>query len=141
MDRLISEGALALSDPGSVTMVAYHDPCDLGRHCGVYDAPRRVLSALPGVVAEEFPEARETSRCCGGGGLLRAFDDGSSLDVAAERLSTLVEGIDAVATGCPSCKGNLRIASARLAREGGPRRRVMDVAELVASRLDGGDGG
>ena len=119
-------------------MVAYHDPCDLGRNCGVYDAPRRVLSALPGVVLEEFPESRQQARCCGGGGALRAFEPARSLEIAGQRLDTLVEGIDVVASGCPSCKGNLRLAAARRARGGGTRLRVLDIFEVVASRLDGG---
>jgi len=141
LDRLITDGDLPLSKEGRVRMVAYHDACDLGRHCGVYDAPRRVLSALPGVVLEEFPSARMTAECCGGGGALRAFDTGTSLDIAGDRLGGLVEGVDMVATGCPSCKGNLRLAATRLAKDGGPKLRVVDVVELVATSLDGGDAG
>ncbi len=141
LDRLIAEGRLPLRPEGRVRMVAYHDACDLGRHCGVYDAPRRVLSALPGVVLEEFPDSRETSTCCGGGGALRAFDTQRSLDIAGDRLGSLVKGIDVVASTCPSCKGNLRLAATRLAREGGPRLRVVDVVEMVAASLDGGGDG
>ena len=141
MDRLIAHGDLRLAKEGKVRMVAYHDACDLGRHCGVYDAPRRVLSALPGVVLEEFPSARRTAQCCGGGGALRAFDTGTSLDIAADRLGGLVEGIDMVATGCPSCKGNLRLAATRLTKGGRPRLKVVDVVELVAASLAGGEDG
>lgn len=138
LDRLLREGRLPLAREGKVTMVAYHDPCDLGRHCGVFDAPRRVLSALPGVVLEEFPDARADAACCGGGGGLRAFDVERSIDIARGRLESLVEGIDGVATCCISCKGNLRLAAARLARDGGQRLEVRTVVEMVASRLDGG---
>ncbi|NIP37368.1 MAG: hypothetical protein GWN18_20570, partial [Thermoplasmata archaeon] len=141
LDRLISEGRVPLQEGREVRMVAYHDPCDLGRHGGVYDAPRRVLSALPGVVPEEFPASRRGADCCGGGGGLRAFDTGVALDIAARRLASLPEGMDGVATCCISCKGNLRLAAARIAREGGPRLRVTTVAELVAASLDGGDDG
>jgi Fe-S oxidoreductase len=49
-----------------------------------------------------------------------------------------VEGIDVVASACPSCKGNLRLAAARRARDGGARLRVQNICEVVASRLDGG---
>ena len=135
LDRLMTEGRLPLREGGRVTMVAYHDPCDLGRHCGVYDAPRRVLSALPGVVLEEFPDARQNGACCGGGGALRAFDAERSMGIARERLGSLAEGMDAVVSACPSCKANLRLAASRMAREGeGRRLRVMDVAEVVASQ-------
>lgn len=135
VDLLIAEGRLPLADEAEVLMVAYHDPCDLGRNCGVYDEPRRVLAALPGVVVEEFPECREVAMCCGGGGALRAFDPGRSQEIARRRLGTLVEGIDVVASACPSCKGNLRLAATRMAREGGQRLRVIDISEVVASRL------
>jgi Fe-S oxidoreductase len=61
------------------------------------------------------------------------------VDIAIERLGTLAEGMDVIASACPSCKGNLRLAATRQAREGGPRLRVMDISEVVASRLEGGD--
>ena len=141
LDDLIQEGRLDLSREGRVRMVAYHDACDLGRHCDVYDAPRRVLAALPGVVLEEFPDHREKARCCGDGVALRDVDTDVSLDIAARRLEGLVEGVEAVASGCPSCKGNLRLAATKRAREGGPRMRVVDVVELVAAALDGGGRG
>jgi Fe-S oxidoreductase len=138
IDRLLLKGTIPLRGEGKVRMVAYHDPCDLGRHCGVYDAPRRVLSALPGVVLEEFPTSRKEAACCGGGGGLRAFDPETSLEIGERRLETLPEGMDGVATCCISCKGNLRLAAARSARGGGPRLRVQTVIELVAASLEGG---
>ncbi|UCC92801.1 MAG: (Fe-S)-binding protein [Thermoplasmata archaeon] len=140
IDRLLEEDRLIPQSDGKVRMVAYHDPCDLGRQCGVYDPPRRVVAALPGVVLEEFPASRTDAECCGGGGGLRTFDAGKSMDVGRRRLESLVEGIDMVATSCISCKGNMRLAAARLARDRGPRLRVGTVVELVASYLDGGDG-
>jgi Fe-S oxidoreductase len=142
IDGLMTEGRLPLRDAvKGVRMVAYHDPCDLGRHCGVYDAPRRVLSSLPGVVLEEFPTSRHEADCCGGGGGLRAFDTDASLEIARRRIGSLAQGMDGVATGCISCKGNLRLAAAQLAREGGDRLRVQTVVELVAAALDGGGEG
>jgi Fe-S oxidoreductase len=141
IDRLLADGLLSLKEEGKVRMVAYHDPCDLGRLCGVYDPPRRVVSALPGVVLEEFPESRTDAVCCGGGGGLRTFDTDVSIEIARERLTSLVEGVNVVVTSCVSCKGNLRLASALLAREGRPRVRVSTVVELVASYLSGGEDG
>lgn len=141
VDRLVDQGLVPLGDGGRVRMVAYHDPCDLGRHGGVYDAPRRVLSALPGLVLEEFPRSRAEAECCGGGGGLRAFDAGVSMDIAGRRLSSLAEGIEVVATSCISCKGNMRLAAARMGRGGGRRLRVRTVVELVADSLEGGGEG
>jgi Fe-S oxidoreductase len=139
LDRKVREGRMSFAEEGPVIMVAYHDPCDLGRQCNVYDAPRRLLAALPGVVVEEFPEHREGGRCCGGGGALRAYDASISVDLAVERLGTLVDGIDIIASGCPSCKGNLRLAASRRAQKGDGRLKVLDISEVVASRLMDGD--
>ena len=141
LDRQSGRGALPLKEGVKRLTVAYHDPCDLGRHFGVYDAPRRILAGLPGVDVVEFPDNRETAMCCGGGGGLRTFDNTVSQDIGVRRLESLPEGVDAVVTACPSCKGNLRLSATRLVRGGGPRLRVLDINEVVASRLDGGEGG
>lgn len=140
LDTLLRDGRLPLSRDAPAVTVAYHDPCDLGRHQGVYDAPRRVLAALPGVRLAEFPASRERAECCGGGGTLRSFDAEVAMQIAERRLRTLPAGVDTVVSACPSCKGNLRLAAARVRRDGGPRLRVLDIAEVVASRLDGGEG-
>jgi Fe-S oxidoreductase len=139
--RLVQEGRLPLGSAAEGTTIAYHDPCDLGRHAGVYDAPRELLGSLDGVTMVEFPDSRESAMCCGGGGGLRAFDAEVSQSIAVERLGTLPGGVDVVASACISCKGNLRQGAAGLARTGGPRPKVMDVVEVVASRLTGGESG
>lgn len=56
--------------------VAYHDPCHLGRHSGVYEEPRYIISDIARLDLVEFRENREKSMCCdAGGGLLSAFED------------------------------------------------------------------
>lgn len=84
--------------------VTYHDPCYLGRHSGIYDAPRDVIKSLPGVELVEMKRNREQSMCCGGGG------GGLWMEkLKGERLSdlrveeALATGANVLATACPYC--------------------------------------
>jgi glycolate oxidase len=116
--------------------VAYHDPCDLGRHLKVYDPPRAVLKALPGVELLEFPTNRNLAKCCGGGGGVKAFDINLSGEVARERILEASRiGADLVVSGCPSCKSNLQVAAAKLRKEGKAKIKVMDLTDLVVESL------
>ncbi|GAB4328016.1 MAG: (Fe-S)-binding protein [Promethearchaeota archaeon] len=73
-------GPLKFSDAGGLT-VAYHDPCHLGRHLGVYDEPRALLKSVPGLDFREMFRSRFNSYCCGsGGGVKMASREGGSLD-------------------------------------------------------------
>ncbi len=138
LQKLIEEGKLHFKKLIG-KKVAYHDPCDLGRHLKVYDPPRAVLKALPGVELLEFPTNRNLARCCGGGGGLKAFDINLSGEVARERiLEARRIGADLVVSGCPSCKSNLQVAAAKLRKEGKAKIKVMDITELVLESLQEG---
>lgn len=108
--------------------VAYHDPCDLGRGCGVFEPPREVIKAIPGVTYVELPHNRQFSTCCGGGGDMEMID----ADLVNKIASSLVEEFEAsqveiVATACGQCKR--MILNAIKAR--GSKIRVMDTVELM----------
>ncbi len=67
LSRLSAEGKIGLNGKGA-KKVAFHDPCYLGRHSGIYDAPRELLASVPGVEIKELGRSRDSSLCCAGGG-------------------------------------------------------------------------
>ena len=125
-DELVRERRLPLQ--GMEAEVTWHDPCDLGRHCGVYEPPRRVLKAVPGLRVVEPGLSREHAVCCGAGGGLWSIDEGLTSDVARQKVEEAIPmGIDGVVTGCPTCLLNLR-GAARMWR---PGLRVYDLSEFL----------
>ncbi len=67
VDRLLQEGRLKLTKTIK-KKITYHDPCHLGRGCGVYEAPRKILRSIPGIELVEMERNRRWAWCCGGGG-------------------------------------------------------------------------
>lgn len=135
MDRLIQEGKLQLKEKKPLKVI-YHDPCDLGRHLGIYEPPRNVIRAIPGVELVEFPLNRQLAKCCGGGGGVKAFDNPLGADIALNRVKQALDtGADVLVSACPSCKNSLNQAAARARKEGLGRIKVMDITELVARHL------
>ncbi len=112
--------------------VTYHDPCDLGRTSGIYDAPRNVIRAIPGVTFVEMEHTREYSLCCGGGGDVEMADAELSAAVAKRRIGE-AQATEAkvLLSACQQCKRTL----AGAARREKVRVRVLDVAELVAQQM------
>ncbi|MBI4800578.1 MAG: FAD-binding protein [Desulfarculus sp.] len=136
MERLIAEGRLKFKAEAEPTRVVYHDPCDLGRHLGIYEPPRNVIKALPGVELLEFAQNRALAKCCGGGGGVKAFDNQLGGDIAFERIKQAIAlGADTVVSACPSCKNSLNQAAARARKEKVGKVKVLDITELVAARL------
>ena len=121
--------------------VAYHDPCYLGRANGVYDDPRRVLAAIPGVALVEMIHTRETSLCCGGGGG-GMWMDGYQWEKTHVRLPELrVEeavdaGADVLAVACPYEMPRFEDATKTVA--GAEHLIVKEVAELLTAAMDDG---
>jgi glycolate oxidase len=135
LNRLIGENKIQFKD-GNPMKVAYHDPCDLGRHLNIFEPPRELLKKIPGVTLIEFKNNRLLAKCCGGGGGLKAFDTDLSGEIAYKRILEALEvGAEVVVSACPSCKSNLQVAAARLRKEKKGRIKVMDITELVAEAI------
>jgi len=113
--------------------VTYHDPCDLGRKSGVYDAPRRILERIPELVLVEMAENRENAHCCGGGGNLESHNAALAGQIAERRARQAAEtGADVIVSACQQCERTLS-GAARAIRL---RMRVMDVSEVVLQAMD-----
>ncbi len=90
--------------------LTYHDPCSLGRHSTVYDAPRKVLKSIEGLNFVEMEHTREFSRCCGGGGGVLSLDYKMAMEIANNMLTRniLPLGVEGLVTCCPSCYLNFK---------------------------------
>ena len=119
--------------------VTYHDPCHLGRHVGVYDAPRYVLEHIPGVKFVEMGRVKEFQRCCGAGGGVKAGIPDLALGVAESRVEdALATNADILSSACPFCKRNLQDGTASLKDKNTPgaeKLEVEDIIVLVAEAL------
>jgi heterodisulfide reductase subunit D len=123
---LIEEQRLELGPVEQV--VTYHDPCDLGRKGGVFDAPRFVLQSIPGLELREMANYGENALCCGGGGDVEIAEAEVTGAVGARRLAQAQgTGASAIVSACQQCKRTL----AEAARKARLRMRVMDLTELV----------
>jgi len=125
IERLIASHRLPLRR-GDATFT-YHDPCELGRGCGIYDAPREVIEAIG--VLREPASTRENALCCGSSVANTAINDSQQLKIASDMARELdATGADTIVTACPLCKKAIARASAT---------KVCDLSEIVAENIAG----
>ena len=109
VERLINDGRLQISDvsqdaAGSHGKVTYHDSCYLGRHNGIYDAPRNIAGAMPSVELREMEQCKSRGFCCGAGGGRMWMEESGSERVNHIRTDHFLEtDSDTVAVSCPFC--------------------------------------
>jgi heterodisulfide reductase subunit D len=111
--KLLDEGKLKFTSEYNKT-VTYHDPCHLGRHMNLYEAPREVYKAIPGLKLVEMKRNRENAWCCGAGGGVKIGYPEWSVEISKERLEE-AEKTDAsiISSVCPFCKTNLSDANTK----------------------------
>ncbi|MFX1282590.1 MAG: (Fe-S)-binding protein [Promethearchaeota archaeon] len=109
--------------------VTYHDPCSLGRHSNVYEAPRKVLKSIPDLKLVEMPFNKDKSRCCGGGGGLWSFNHHVSMESTYTRLTedVIPINVNLLTTACPQCQMNFYITSRRKSIP----LQIKDISEIV----------
>lgn len=131
---LLERGELKLTGKLEKT-ITYHDPCYLGKHNGVFDEPRTVLTSIPGVKLVEMDRSREKSLCCeGGGGRMWLEGTNPGTRLAQQRVQEALEtGAEILATACPFCLLTLDEAVKHLNAQ--DKIQVMDIAELAAQVL------
>lgn len=114
--------------------VAFHDPCYLGRHNQVYDPPRAVLAAVPGIRSVEIARNNERAVCCGGGGGQMWMDVHARKRINIIRTDEIVAAkVQTVAVGCPYCLTMLDEGRKVTGVE--ETLAIKDIAELVAESL------
>jgi Fe-S oxidoreductase len=113
---------------------AYHDPCYLGRHNQIYDDPRTVLDAIPGLKRVEMKRSRDRSFCCGGGGLMLFYEPKEEQRMGVLRVRMAAEaGANVIVTACPFCMANIEDAIKVAGLEG--KMSAIDLTELVDQHL------
>ena len=135
LDKLIKEGKITFK--GNLgKKVTYHDPCDLGRTFQIFEEPRNILKAIPGLEYVEMARNRLQARCCGGGGGVQANNPDMAVDMAAERVrDALAVGAEIIVSGCAACKDNLRKGAKAIPKDERGKIKIMDITEIVASAM------
>ncbi len=139
LKQLLDAGRLPLPQQGAPRTVTYHDPCYLGRWNGVYDAPRQVLAALPGVEVVEMKRCRSEAMCCGAGGGHMWMEERQGSRVNRVRVQQAVDsGAATAATACPFCATMFTegISSQELGQHFGSRDLALYVAEALGLAID-----
>ena len=128
LEQAIASGRLNFSKPIH-KKVTYHDSCHLGRGCGTYDAPRKILTAIPGIELVEMDRNRRWSWCCGGGGGVPEADPELAQWSAADRMGEAQKtGAELILTSSALCQRSFNdLASAGLP--------TQDILEFVAQAL------
>ena len=128
--KLIEEGRISFNE--KKVKVTYHDPCDLGRASGIYDAPREILRAIPGVELVEMKGNREECTCCGGGGNLEMVRPDLSASIAQAKIDEIkATGAESVITACQQC---VRTIFSNARKKKIPIT-VMDIIEFVSKNM------
>ena len=129
----VGEGKLVFADGPPLT-VTFQDPCRLGRHMGIYDAPRALLDAMPGVTLAEMRRSRERAICCGVGGWTNCTSFTKQLQAARLR-EAAATGASVLVTACPKCEIHFNCTMNDSALKDEVGLEITDLLALAASRL------
>jgi Fe-S oxidoreductase len=133
--RKIATGELDLKPCQNPDQVyVYHDPCYLGRHNGIYEAPRQAMDAIAGLTRVELEKSRDRSFCCGGGGLMLFYEPEEETRMGVLRVNMAAEaGATVIVTACPFCLVNIQDAIKVAGKEG--EMEAIDFTQLIEQHL------
>lgn len=132
LNRLVREGALkpVPPSPEEAQKVTYHDPCFLGRHNKIFEAPRELLASQPDVELVEMAQNRELAMCCGAGGARAWMEETRGTRISAARMEQALEtGASTIATACPFCTQMLDSAV--------PSDNTVEIKDVAVLMLEG----
>jgi Fe-S oxidoreductase len=120
--------------------LTYHDPCDLGRHSGIYEEPREIIKKISSHFVE-MTHHRADSLCCGAGGGMRGAYPSNSIALARARLEEALEcGAEVLLTSCNSCVQNLFNAKTRYSKLRKQPLEIYNIPEFINHLLERADG-
>jgi Fe-S oxidoreductase len=127
--KYIKENNVEMKNLGFKT--TYHDPCHTGRHMGLYEEPREILSKISNLT--EMKTIKQAAKCCGaGGGVRKGFSD-LSIEIAKSRIEEAEEtGAELLVSMCPFCFRNLADAIEAL----GSKLKMIDLTDLILQALE-----
>ena len=130
LETLIAEGKLSIGEKTDANVVV-HDSCYLGRHNGIYSAPREVLKATTKAESiHEVEQSREKGTCCGAGGARFLLEENTGTRMSHYRLDELmVTNPDTIAVSCPYCV--LMLEDAVKAKGLQDKVKVRDIGEMI----------
>ena len=132
VNTLLKEGKITLNTADPMNMT-YHDSCYLGRHNGIYSAPREIMENFSGVTFGEMDMNKDKGLCCGAGGGRMFFEAEGGTDINKMRISQAEDtGSDFIGVSCPFCTIMLEDGKKNV----DSKLEVVDLMEIVASRID-----
>jgi len=134
INELIEKGALILKKTVDMGRVVFHDSCYLGRHNGIYETPRSVISKATGKKPDEIKRNHEASFCCGAGGGRMWMEEHLGTRINLNRVTeALLSNPDTICVTCPYC---MTMFDDGLKDKHADKVAVKDIAEIVAQTLD-----